>query len=69
MIFVNKYKRRIEVARWKANIKLKEIEREKAIYGTYKQVSQQVNCIVWAGHLQEKIDLLDALLKGKEIKF
>ncbi len=66
MIFTNKYRRRIEVARWKATMKLKDIERGKSVY---ENVKQQANCIMRAADIQEKIDLLDALLKGKEIRF
>lgn len=69
IFFRSKYRRRIEIARWKATIKLREIEKEKEAYKTYKQVSQQCDCIVRAGHMQDTIYLLDALLKGKEVKF
>ena len=69
MIFTSKYKRRIEIAKLKATIKLREIEKEKDFYKAYKQISQQCDCIVRAGQMQDTIDLLDKLLKGKEIKF
>lgn len=69
ILFRSKYRRRIEIARWKATIKLREIEKEEEVYKAYKQVSQQCDCIVRAGHMQDMIDLLDSLLKDKEIRF
>ena len=69
ILFKSKYRRRIEIAKLKATIKLREIEKEKEAYKTYKQISQQCGCIVRAGQMQDTIDLLDKLLKGKEIRF
>ena len=60
MIFSNKYKRRIEVARWKANIALAEIEKD-----THEMTIRPTQYIV----LKAQITLLDKLLKGKEIRF
>ena len=69
MIFRNKYKRRIQIALLKANMKLKDIEREKAIYHTYKQVQQICTCIIKIDKVKSDIALLEALLKGKDVNF
>ena len=65
MIFTNKYKRRIEVARWKANIRLNEINKELANVRT----ENLIRCMESKSDLLLQIRLLDSLLKGKEIRF
>lgn len=65
MIFTNKYKRRIEIARWKANIKLKEIEKDQLDCDMYSMIKQ----MGIKGHLKAQIELLNDLLKGKDIEF
>ena len=69
ILFKSKYRRRIEIAKLKATIKLREIEYEKSLYKEFKQPSQWCDCIVRAGNMQDTIDLLDKLLKGEEIRF
>mgnify|MGYP001611554428 CR=1 FL=1 len=65
MIWKSKYKRRIEVARWKANIRLNEINKELANVRTENLIS----CMESKSELLLQIRLLDSLLKGKEVKF
>lgn len=64
MIFSNKYKRRIEVARWKANIKRNEMRNNVPEF-----VFQQIKYSKQYEILTAQIELLDSLLKGKEIRF
>ena len=68
-IFTNRYKRRIQITLLKAKLKLVDIEREQKEYERFKNAKGQCDCIMKKGDLKPKIELLDSLLKGKEIEF
>ena len=69
ILFRSKYRTRIEIAKLKATIKLREIEKEKEMYTTYRQSADMCRCIVKRESVMAKIELLDSLLKGKEVNF